>query len=311
MPETVSEIEVTVAVPVKDRREQMLRCLDALLAQDHPSYEILVLDNESGDGTPEACRERAAQSNVPIRVEVVPGTVGHVRNRAGELARGRFIAFTDSDCLPAPEWLSHGVAAFAADPQVGIVCGCTLPEEEIVRSWPATIEVREFTKRFESCNLLFRTDALRGSDGFDETVGHYWEDTAAGFAVLRNGWRAAFARDAVVYHDVTYPGFHWQIRRAQKNAHLGPVLRNYPEVRRELLYGRIFLNQRNAEFVAFATGIALARRRWWTLLLCLPYLRSREFGRHPPKNFVMAMLYDGSVVIGLLRASWRARRLVI
>jgi glycosyltransferase involved in cell wall biosynthesis len=305
-----SQIEVTVAVPVKDRRDQMLRCLDALLAQDHPSFEVLVLDNESSDGTPEACIEHASGSEIPVRVEVVPGTVGHVRNRAAELARGRFIAFTDSDCLPAPSWLSQGVAPFA-DERVGIVCGCTLPEEEIVKSWPATIEVREFTKRFESCNLLFRIDAFRESAGFDEEVGHYWEDTAAGFAVLREGWQAAFAPEAIVYHDVTYPGFAWQLKRAQKNAHLGPVLRTYPELRRELLFGRLFLNQRNAEFVAFATGVALAPRSRWSLLLCLPYLRSREFGRHPPKNFLMALLYDGSVVVGLLRASWRARRLVI
>src|SRR5919197_4377844 len=45
--------EVTVAIPVKDRRERMLRCLDAVLAQDHPSYEVLVLDNGSTDGTAE------------------------------------------------------------------------------------------------------------------------------------------------------------------------------------------------------------------------------------------------------------------
>src|SRR5689334_9060571 len=51
-----SSPEVTVAVPVKDRRVQMLRCIDALLAQDHPSFEILVLDNESTDGTPDEVR---------------------------------------------------------------------------------------------------------------------------------------------------------------------------------------------------------------------------------------------------------------
>src|SRR2546426_3416157 len=133
----------------------MLRCLDALLAQDHPSYEILVLDNESSDGTAEACRERAAGSPCPVRVEVVPGSVGHVRNRAGEMARGEFVAFTDSDCVAAPGWLSAAAAALRADPGLGVVCGRTEPEEPIDRPWPATIEVTELTKRFESCNLVF------------------------------------------------------------------------------------------------------------------------------------------------------------
>ena len=60
-----------MVVAVKDRRERMLRCLDALLAQDHPSYEILVADNGSSDGTPQACLQRAAQATVPVRVERV------------------------------------------------------------------------------------------------------------------------------------------------------------------------------------------------------------------------------------------------
>ncbi|MDX6667220.1 MAG: hypothetical protein QOK04_600, partial [Solirubrobacteraceae bacterium] len=55
---------VTVAVPTKDRRERMLRCLDAVLAQDYPNYDVLVLDNRSSDGTREACIEHARASDV-------------------------------------------------------------------------------------------------------------------------------------------------------------------------------------------------------------------------------------------------------
>jgi glycosyl transferase family 2 len=88
---------------------------------------------------------------VPVRTEVVPGTVGQVRNRAGELARGGILAFTDSDCLPAPEWLSEGVKPFA-DPTIGVVQGTTLPERPIERGWPATIEVTEFAgPRLSAC----------------------------------------------------------------------------------------------------------------------------------------------------------------
>ena len=308
-----SEIEVTVAVPVKDRRDQMLRCLDALLAQDHPSYEILVLDNGSSDGTPEACVEHARDSDVPVRVEVVPGTVGHVRNRAGDFARGKFLAFTDSDCVPAPTWLSSGVDAFGDHPDVGIVCGCTLPETEVEQGWPATIEVREYTNRFESCNVFFRSDAFRASAGFDETVGHYWEDTAAGFAMRREGWKSRFAPDAVVYHDVTYPGFWWHLKRAQKNAHLGPMLRNYPELRDELLYRRWFMRKRNAQFLAFLAGVVLTPYDRRSLVLTIPYLKDRMpwEDRPHPKELAQAIVYDAAVLVGLLRGGIRSRRIVL
>jgi GT2 family glycosyltransferase len=307
-----SQIEVTVAVPVKDRRDQMMRCLEALLVQSHPSYEILVLDNCSSDGTAEACEERARESGVPMRVEVVPGTVGHVRNRAADLARGELLAFTDSDCVPAPDWLASGVEPFREHPDVGVVCGRTLPEVEVEQGWAATIEVTEHTNRFESCNVFFRTDAFRASAGFDETVGHYWEDTAAGFAMRREGWKSEFAPDAVVYHDVTYPGFWWHVKRAQKNTHLGPVLRNYPEMRDQLLYRRYFFRKRSAQYVAFLSGVVLAAFDRRALVLTIPYLRACiRSPRRAPKELAQAIVYDGSVLVGLLRGGIPSRRIVL
>src|SRR3954453_20140125 len=198
---------VTVIIPVKDRREQMLRCLDAALALDYPAYDVMVADNCSSDGTPEACRERGAASDVDVEVIRFEGALGSVRNQAVARARGEIVAFTDSDCLPQPGWLRGAVQALVDDPQVGVVCGRTLPEQPIDGArWPATIEVEEFTGRFEGANLIFRRAALEDSGGFDEVVGHFWEDTAAGFALTRAGWRAAFASDALVLHDVTFPG---------------------------------------------------------------------------------------------------------
>ncbi|MBA2439058.1 MAG: glycosyltransferase family 2 protein [Thermoleophilaceae bacterium] len=73
---------------MKDRRERMLRCLEDLLALDYPSYDVVVLDNLSRDGTPE-------------------GSVGHLRNRGAALARGPTVAYTDSDCSPHA-WLAEG-----------------------------------------------------------------------------------------------------------------------------------------------------------------------------------------------------------
>jgi glycosyltransferase involved in cell wall biosynthesis len=304
---------VSALVPVKDRRERMLRCMDALLAQDHPDYEIVVLDNGSTDGTPEACLERAKGSDVPVRVEVIAGSVGHVRNRGAELARGEIVAFTDSDCLPAPGWLSAGERPFV-DPAVGVVTGRTLPEEEPTGPWPATIEVEGPTPRFESCNVLFRRDAFIATPGFDEQVGHFWEDTAAGFAMKRAGWQVAYAPDALVRHDVTYPGWVWQLKRAQRHAHLAAVLRHYPEMRREVLWARVFLRPRHAVLLATAIGLALAPldRRW--LALAAPYAWSRRpYTLHPRQMIgnAQGVIFHYAILAGVLRGAIRHRRIVL
>jgi cellulose synthase/poly-beta-1,6-N-acetylglucosamine synthase-like glycosyltransferase len=293
---------VTVIVPVKDRRAQMLRCLDAALALDYPSYDILVADNCSTDGTPDACRERAATSDVPVAVRRYEGSLGEMRNNAVADARGEIIAFTDSDCLPQPGWLRAGAQRFLDDPQLGVVQGRTMPEVAIDGArWPATIHVEQFSGRYEGANLMFRREALLESGGFDEIVGHFWEDTAAGLALKRAGWGATYEPDALVFHDVTFPGYVWHLRRAWKQSHVGPVLSQYPELRTELFWLRIFQRPRSALLLLFYAGLLLGARRRAALLLTLPYLWLR-FPRYPhPRavtDFAELVAFDSVNVAG-------------
>jgi glycosyltransferase involved in cell wall biosynthesis len=303
--------KVTALVPVKDRREQMKRCLDALLAQDHPDYEVMVLDNGSTDGTYEMCVERARASRVPMRVERIDGTVGHVRNAGARLVETPIVAYTDSDCIPDLAWLRLGVRPFA-DPQVGVVCGRTEPENEPCAPWPKTIRVAEMTWRFESCNVLFRRASLTASDGFAEE-GFPWEDAAAGWAVMRQGQRAAFAPDALVHHDVTYPGYGWHLRAAQQHRWAAPVIRRYPEARRALWAG-VFLNRRHAELVLACVGLGLAVRRPAALVLAGPALwrrRPRRLSAGHMKIHAQATLVDAASVAGMVRGAVDARRVVM
>lgn len=306
---------VTIVIPVKDRRERMLRCLDAALAQDYPDFDVLVLDNCSTDGTAEACQERAAGAGVPVRVEVLPGAVGQLRNRAAEISQADILAFTDSDCMPAPDWLSAGVAPFGDRPEVGVVQGRTLPEPgKQAGGWAATVEVREWSGRFESCNLLVRRRAFEAASGFDEQVGHFWEDTAAGMSLLRAGWKPAFAADAVVHHDVTWPGFAWHLRRGLRYGNAAKIVRDYPELRRELLWCRYFLRPRSAKAAACALGLLLAPLDRRALLLTLPYVQMRRPRRASPgavRDQLRGAAFDLAILVGMVRGSIRHRRLVL
>ena len=300
-------------VPVKDRRERMLRCLDAILAADYPNFDVLVLDNGSTDGTPEAVLERAAASSVPVRVEAFTGRVGRVRNQGSRLAEGEILAFTDSDCIPTPGWLAAGVAPFV-DSGVGVVTGPTQPEDPPpYEPWYATQEIDEQTWRFETCNAFFRREALLGSDGFDETV-TMWEDTACGWSVLRGGWRAEFAPDALVHHDVTYPGWLWHVRYVMRYGEGAGIVRRYPEMADRLLWKRWFLRPRNAKFAAFAAGLALAPVSRKALLLTIPYARLRVPGRlslGSVRDVVQLTAFDAAIFAGMVRGSWRGRRLLL
>ena len=304
---------VSVVVPVKDRRERMLRCLRALLSQEHDSYEVIVVDNGSSDGTPEACRELAADAPVAVRVERLDGSLGRVRNHGAALARGRILAFTDSDCVPDPRWLAEGVAALEARAARGIVCGRTVPEEpgRPDRWWPRTIAVDRMTWRFEACNVFYRAEALLPTGGFDETAGEAWEDAPAGYRALEAGWEAAFAPGAVVVHDVTYPGFSWFIRREQRQRRLASVVRRHPEARRRLLWRGVFFSFHQALFYAAAGGLLLGRRVPAARLLAVPYAAEVVRQTRPPRWIAHRVVYDAAMAVAVLRGALRERVAVL
>jgi glycosyltransferase involved in cell wall biosynthesis len=306
---------VTVVVPVKDRRDQMARCLEACLALEHPSFEILVADNGSTDGTAELVRERAASAPVPVRLEHVDGPVGRVRNVAAQRAAGTYLAFTDSDCLPEPQWLAEGVAAFAGGERVGIVCGPTLPEVPVTGAWAATQDIPGLSGRFETCNVLYRRDAFLAGGGFAED-GFGWEDTAGAYAVRRQGWEVAFAPRAVVRHDVTYPGLRWHLRRQRIHLQIAQMVRDHPEVRRELLWGGVFMNARHGKFMLALAGAGLAAgaRHPLPLVLAVPYARYvTQWGWRSalPRPLAQNVVYDVATTANVLRSAVRYRRFVL
>jgi GT2 family glycosyltransferase len=198
--------------------------------------------------------------------------------------------------------------------QVGVVTGKTLPEDPPpLGAWYASQLITQQTWRFETCNALYRRDALLASDGFDETV-TMWEDTAAGWGVMRNGWRAEFEPDALVYHDVRYPGWQWHVRRVMRYGDGAAIVRRYPEMERKLLYHKYFFRKRNAKFAAAVAGVGLSPLSRKALLLAVPYAWFRRPIRPKPQavlDSVLLTVFDGSIFVGMVRGSISGRRLLL
>lgn len=102
---------VSVIVPIYNDTARLMLCLERLgrqtLAQP---VEVIVVDNGSTDDL-EPARRRFP--DVIWLAEPIPGSYA-ARNRGIAAARGRVLAFTDSDCLPDDIWLEHGIAPLLA-----------------------------------------------------------------------------------------------------------------------------------------------------------------------------------------------------
>lgn len=302
---------VSVCVVVLDRRDAMSRCLDAIAALHVPDavrLEVVVIDNGSTDGTWELLQ------NCPgVTARQVLGSVGVARNAAVAAACGEIVAFTDSDCTPEPTWLEHGLAPFA-DPGVAVVQGRTRPASAAGGAWSVTQDIGARTGLFEACNIFYRRDVLTAAGGFGEGIGFFGEDTVAGWRVLRAGWRDVFAPGAVVAHDVTRPGYSWHLRRARFYSHWPELVRDFPEVRRDLLWRHWFLRRRSAESLLALVSLLVSVRRPAAALGALPLLwRHRPTGRSrdAARQAAGAVLFDLAVEVALVEGSLKARTVLL
>lgn len=112
---------VSVIIPVRDDAVRLATCLDALEAQDWSpeGFEVIVVDNNSTVSPADvvAARPHARLISCPT------GGSYAARNAGWREARGDIIAFTDSDCVPDPRWLTAGVGALTKGERIGLVAG--------------------------------------------------------------------------------------------------------------------------------------------------------------------------------------------
>jgi GT2 family glycosyltransferase len=113
--------EISVIVPHLNQPDRLRRLLASLAAQDRglAGVEVIVVDN----GSRTLPRAPVAGLAGAILVEEVAPGPGPARNRGAALARAPILAFTDADCLVAPDWLSVILARFAADPGLAVLGG--------------------------------------------------------------------------------------------------------------------------------------------------------------------------------------------
>jgi glycosyltransferase involved in cell wall biosynthesis len=137
--EAVRSLDVSVCVCTYNRRERLLEALHSLERVRVPnaaSFEVLVVDNNSCDGTAEALRSLDS-GNLPLRyvLEARQG-LSHARNRCVSESRGRVVAFLDDDVVVECDWLEMLLEAFSAEPPPAAVGGPAYLATDLSRpSW--------------------------------------------------------------------------------------------------------------------------------------------------------------------------------
>ena len=242
----------SIIVPTWNRPHELRACLGALARLDYPKscFEVIVVD----DGSEPALDPTHFNGLDGRATWLRQSNAGpaEARNAGAVKAQGRYLAFTDDDCMPSPDWLNGFARAFRQAPQA-LVGGRTangLPtntystaSQLIVNAamdyFLATHSKFQF---FASNNLAIPADLFRAIGGFDVSF-RTSEDRDFCDRWVRNGHRLFYAPNALIqhYHELTLAGFlcqHFGYGKGANRFHRARAQRGAEPFRPELSFYR-------------------------------------------------------------------------
>jgi len=253
---------VTVVIPTFNRLPDLKRAIASLGDQSIPrhQFEIIVVDNQSTDGTEEWIREFGRSSDIRIRYyRKEPEGPGAARNLGAHEASGGCVIFLDSDVTLDPHWVHDALDFLEKEPDVGMLGGRLVyaHEEDRLNSYGGclgpigiawddneglsvgTAKDPKETLWLSTAAVMVRTSVIREIGGFDATFFYGYEDSDLGWRVNLAGYKVVALPSLTAYH---YVGpeivqsnakivFHYsknRLRSVIKNYSCGRLLRYVP-----------------------------------------------------------------------------------
>ncbi len=245
---------ISICVPARNEARNIRACVESILAQDYPNFEIIVLDDRSTDATPEILRDiMESRSSLPKRTQLqeqapalhiisgsdLPsGWAGkpHALFQASAAARGEWLCFVDADTFLASTALSSCYAK-AVETQADMF---TILTFQILGSfWEKTVmpivmtalsvgfsprRVNDPTRRDAIANgqfILIKRSVYNAVGGHERIKDQIVDDKAISEQVKWNGFRLIVANGYAVARTRMYTSLPEMWEGWTKNIYLG------------------------------------------------------------------------------------------
>lgn len=211
---------MTVAIATRNRCASLLASLERLTAlPGRPP--VVVVDNASSDGTPEAVR--TAYPSVEV-VEAGRNLGAAARTLVAERASTPYVAFADDDSWWADDALVRASSLLDRHGRVAVVAARVLvgpadAEDPVCSAMAASPLPRDpalpgpFVLGFVACGAVVRREAFLAAGGFRAGLGIGGEEELLAIDLARAGWQLVYAPDVVAHH---HPGSQRDARRRRE-----------------------------------------------------------------------------------------------
>ena len=211
-------LAATIVIPIFNRLDLTRDCLAAIRANTSASYEIIVVDNASTDGSADFLREQEKAGAIRLITNFRNEGFAHACNQGAQAARSSLLLFLNNDTKVTAGWLDAMVQA-AGRPQVGIVGAKLLyadnriqhagigfingipdhPHRHAAANAPEVNQFRELDMVTGAC-LMIQRELFLQLAGFDESYRNGVEDIDLCLRVRAANRKVVYEPKAVVYH---------------------------------------------------------------------------------------------------------------
>ena len=217
MPPSENDNKVSIIVVNRNGKKFLQDSLESLYHQTYTEREIILVDNDSTDGSVGLVRERFPHVKI-VELSENRGFAGG--NSAGlSAATGQFVALMNNDACADRRWLECLIRPMVEDSKIGICaskllegrpqasvyegCGLTTAGVGFDRSAAEDVACYDFpVSVFGGCGaaVLYRRKVFDEIGFLDEEFFLYDEDTDLNFRAQLAGWKCAYVPDAFVFH---------------------------------------------------------------------------------------------------------------
>lgn len=263
---------ISICVPARDEEKNIRACVEAILTQTYPNFELIVLDDRSTDSTPQILSDlskRDFRLKILHGSELPSGWAGkpHALYQASASAKGEWLCFVDADTFLAPDAIA---SCYIKSVETNADLFTIMTKQITGTFWEKVVmplvltalsvgfsprKVNNPTKRDAVANgqfILIRRKVYDAIGGHERVKDQIVEDKAISEQVKWNGYRLIVADGMQVVSTRMYTSLPSMWEGWTKNIYLG--LRDHPAL---LMLGA---------FSAFLSLVAALFLPLWPLL---------------------------------------------
>lgn len=199
---------VSAVIPNWKRRDDLIDALEAIKAQTYPISEIIVVDNNSADGTRETIEERFPEVNF---IQSPHNIVIQALNIGAKTAHGDVILHQDNDGVLAPDAVEKMLKVFETDPSIAVVHCKNLyydtgkvfdPFRWFTAAEHASDGVFDVPS-FHGNGALIRRDVLEETDYIEPEILLYQFERNISAKAIERGYRIVYYPAATIRHKIS------------------------------------------------------------------------------------------------------------